>query len=148
MKFKSRQLTLHNIIQFPAKLDNARALFEQVYEAGEVFKQMLMGNGYYTSGPIIFTYNPKTPNGLVIMTTIGNKVEIVGQNQSNFSFVEELNLNTDYYYRQYDSNEEIPYEQLEAEIEKDGKRIQNIYHVILNFYGETMIDLYYEVEDI
>lgn len=148
MNFKSRQLDLHNIVQFSAKIDDTRSWFDQVDEVGEYFKKVLMGNGYFTSGPVVFTYNPEITEQLIIMTTIGNRIEIVGENKSNFTFIEELNLTTDYYYRQYDVSEEIPYKHLEEEIAKDGKQIQNIYHVILNFYGETMIDLYYEVGEI
>ncbi|GAB2025564.1 hypothetical protein [Lactovum odontotermitis] len=148
MKFKSRQLLLQNVIQFYVEIDETRSWFDQVDEAGEVFKQMLMGNGYYTSGPVLYAYNPEVPDELVIMTTLGNKIKIVGENDSIIDFVDELNVVTNYYYRQYDTDEEIPYQQLEAQIREDGNQVKTIYHMVMEFYGETMIDLYYDVEEI
>ena len=148
MKLEHRQLSLHNVIQFSADLDKSKPRFEQIDEAGEYFKKILMSNGYYTSGPIVFSYNPEAvASSLNIMTTIGNKVEIVEDSLEHFGFIENFMLDTNYWYRHYDITEEIPYKAIEEQIVGKNKKINTIYHVILKFYGETMIDLYYDVED-
>lgn len=149
MKLEARQLSLHNVIQFSTYLDKSKPWFEQVDEAGEYLKKILMNNGYYTSGPVVFSYNPDNINSSVdIMTTIGNKVEILEDSMEHFGFIENFMLDTNYWYRHFDILEEIPYKAIEEQIVSKNKKIKTIYHVIMKFYGETMLDLYYDVEDI
>src|SRR5574337_708173 len=149
MKLDPRQLSLYNVIQFSAELDKSKPLLDQIDETGDYFKKILMENGYYTSGPVVFSYNPEVmDSSLYIMTSIGNKVEISENDLEHFAYVAHFELDTSYWYRHFDIDQEIPYEALKQKIANKNQRVTAIYHVILRFYGEVMLDLYYDVEDI
>lgn len=147
MKFKERKLSLNNLIGIDVELDPSTEIAEQVMEASMDFKKLLVGNGYYTDGPAIYEYMPfEKSNTLSIYTTIGNAVNIVGKNESNVKFKADFGFTTDYYYRHYDEDEEIPYDEIRSEIEKAGYTLVSIYHVILDLYGDMVLDLYCEVK--
>jgi hypothetical protein len=145
--FKPRELRLSHVVQGSLHVDgdSMGSRFEQIVTAGRSLKEMLLANGWYTSGPIVYSYDPRHVDDVLVMTTIGNKVTVTGRNTSDIHFVEELQVDTDYYYRHYDSSEPVPFEQLEKKIVDDGKRVIRVYTVILDFYGDIMLDLYFQV---
>ncbi|MBP2624054.1 hypothetical protein [Streptococcus oricebi] len=145
MKFKTRELSLKNVIGFHLAVDFKKDVFKQVVDGATAFKKEMLQNGYYTDGPAYFTYLPGQET-ISVFTTIGNKVNLVGETPSNVFFQEQLAFTTAYYYRHYDQEEPIPYEAIQEEIEKAGLDLKNIYHVVLNLYGDSIIDLYCEVE--
>lgn len=149
MKFKNRTLELNNLITYTAVLNQVDDVFKQVDMISSEFKKTMMNNGFFNSGPIIFTYNPETPDlKLKIMTTVGNRINITGGDTDTFLFEETKKITTKYFYRHFDMSESIPYKEIQSAINKDNKKINTIYHVILEFYGDQMIDLYCEVEEI
>lgn len=147
MKFKTRELSLMNLIGVEVELDAETDMFEQVMEVSGDFKRLLVQNGYYTDGPAIYQYMPfEQSKTLALYTTIGNAVNIVGENKMNVKFEEQFGFTTDYYYRHYDEDEKIPYNEIQSEIEKAGHTLASIYHVILDLYGDMVLDLYCEVK--
>ena len=146
MKFKTRELSLTNMIGFKLDLDPEQDTFDQTLEGMSFFKKHLLANDYYFDGPTYFIYSPfEEEQQITVFTTIGNKVVIRGDNSSGIYFQEHLNLMTDYCYRHYDQEEPIPYQAIEEEIKKAGLKLLRIYHVILDLYGDRVIDLYCEV---
>ena len=143
MRFAHRMLSLHNVVSHTAKLREGDELFEVIDPIGDYFKRVLMQNGYYTSGPIVFR---SVPDGdeFTIMTTLGNRVEIVDDSAESFRFQEHLKLETDFFHRHYDVDEPVPYPEIEQAVAEAGLGIASIYHVVLAFYGEVMLDLYVE----
>ncbi|MEY9952742.1 hypothetical protein [Leifsonia sp. EB34] len=141
MRFKQRTLSMHNVVSHTAELRPVDDLFEVVDPVGEYFKQVLMHNGYYTSGPLVFSSVPGG-NEFTIMTTLGNRINIVEDSAESFRFEEHLEMETDFFYRHYDLDEPVPYEDIEGAVAAAGLEIKTIYHVVLKFYGEVMLDLY------
>lgn len=149
MKLKTRQLSLNHVIGFSTTLNLKEDIFDQVAEAGKQFKQLLIQNGYYSDGPVIFEYNPFDETGeITLLTTIGNKVNITGENKSQFFFREHLGFTTDYFYRHYDQEEEVPYDELKNRIEAEEGILLTIYHILLDLAGDMVVDLYCEVDKI
>lgn len=145
MKFKRRVLSLHNVVSHAAELRPGDELFEVVDPVADYFKQILMHNGYYTSGPIVFSSVPGRKE-FTIMTTLGNRINIVDDSSESFGFVEHLELDTEFFYRHHDLDEPVPYEDIELAVAAAGLEIRNIHHVVLKFYGEVMLDLYVDAE--
>ncbi|WP_460631266.1 hypothetical protein [Leifsonia lichenia] len=143
MKFKQRVLSLHNVVSHSADLRPGDDLFEVIDPVGDYFKQVLMHNGYYTSGPIVFSSVPGGTS-FTIMTTLGNRLNIVDDSVGGFSFMDHLELDTEFFYRHHDVEEPVPYEGIEQAVAAAGLEIKNIHHVVLTFYGEVMLDLYVE----
>jgi hypothetical protein len=147
MKLKTKQLSLNNVIGFSVMLDSDKDMFDQVAEMSMQFKKLLVQNGYYSDVPVIFEYNPfDKEKDITILTSVGNKINIVSENKSQFFYMEHLNIITDYFYRHYDQEEAIPYNQLNEKIKEDGGILLTIYHVLLDLNGDTVIDLYCEVD--
>lgn len=149
MKFKTRELSLQNLIGFSLSLEPKEDFFERLSKDSKVFKIQMIENGFYTDGPIFYQYNPqKEEQDVLVFTTVGNKLELRGENRSNIFFQETLDLITDFYYRHYDQEEPIPYDEIEEKISTSGYKLINIIHVILDLYGDKVIDLYCEVKKI
>ncbi|MGK0551123.1 hypothetical protein ACSFB8_04100 [Enterococcus faecalis] len=149
MKLETRQFSLNNVIGFTAALNSKNDIFDQVSETSKKFKEVLIQNGYYADTPIIFEYNPfEESNDLTILSAVGNKINIVGENRSQFFYKERMDFTTDYFYRHYDQEEAIPYNEIKKKIEKDKGIFLTIYHVLLDLDGDIVIDLYCEVDNL
>jgi hypothetical protein len=148
MKFKTRELRLNNVISINMTVDFKGDIFEQITEVGTELKNLLIQNDYYTDSPMIFVNNPfaESSENMTLLTTIGNAVEITGKNESNIGFDEHFEMTTNYFYRHFDQEEEIPYQEIDNEITRAGYSLVNIYHVVLDFYGDMVLDMYCEVE--
>lgn len=147
MKLKTKQLSLNNVVGFSAMLDSDKDIFDQVAEMGKQFKELLIQNGCYSDVPVIFEYNPfDKGNEITIFSAVGNKINIIGENKSQFFYKEHLDFTTNYFYRHYDQEEAIPYDQLKEKIEEDEGILLTIYHVLLDLDGDVVIDLYCEVD--
>lgn len=141
MNFKHRVLSLHNVVAHTVQVAEGDEFFEIIDPVGDYFKQVLMNNGYYTSGPIVFDYLPGRDR-FTIMTTLGNRVSIVDDSGDNFRFQEHVEIETDFFYRHCEVDEPIPYEQILDTVHAAGLEITAIYHVILKVYGDVILDLY------
>ena len=147
MNFKKRELSLTNLIGFRLELTPPATFFDRLISDSKGFKLQMIQNGFYADGPIFYSYNPmKTVQDVLVFTTVGNKLEIKGENTSSIFFQESLNFTTDFYYRHYNQEDPIPYEEIEKEISKLGFKLVNIIHVVLDLYGDYVIDMYCEVE--
>lgn len=147
MNFKKRELSLTNLIGFRLELTPSATFFDRLISDSKGFKLQMIQNGFYADGPIFYSYNPmKTVQDVLVFTTVGNKLEIKGENTSSIFFQESLNFTTDFYYRHYNQEAPIPYEEIEKEISKLGFKLVNIIHVVLDLYGDYVIDMYCEVE--
>lgn len=147
MKLKTRQFSLNNVIGVTATLNSKNDIFDQVSEMSTKFKEVLIQNGYFADTPIIFEYNPfEESNDITILSAVGNKINIVGENRSQFFYKERLDFTTDYFYRHYDQEEAIPYNEIKKKIEEDKGIFLTIYHVLLDLDGDIVIDLYCEVD--
>ena len=141
MQFKHRVLSLHNVVSHTADLRPGDELFEVIDPVGDYFKRVLMHNGYYTSGPIVFSYVPDGDR-FTIMTTLGNRLNIVDDSTDSFRFEEHFELDTDFFYRHFDVEEPVPYEEIVEAVAAAGLQVTAIYHVVLKFFGEVILDLY------
>ena len=147
IRFKHRQLSMHNVLSLKVILDKGRPLFDQLDNASDYLKEAVVGNDLYNNGPFVYIYNPANPSDeFVMMTTLGGNVTMSPDKSSAFSFDKEIIVDTDYWYRQWDMSEEIPYQALQERVQADGKKIVYVYNAVLEFYGQTMTDVYYEVE--
>lgn len=100
MKMKTKQLSMNNVIGFSARIDSDKEIFDQVSEISRRFKGALIQNGYYSDMPVIFEHNPfDKRNDITILSTIGNKITITGENKSHFFYKEHLDFTTTYFYR-------------------------------------------------
>lgn len=145
MKLERREFCLNNIIGFEFEIDKSNDIFDQVADAGKELKMLLIKNGYYSNGPLFFRYNPlNEEKEITIFTTIGNEVSIVGENQSFIQFQKNLEVDDAYFYRHYDQSKQIPYHEIQKKVQEDNCELNEMYHVILDFYGDTIIDLYCE----
>lgn len=147
MKFKTRQLRLEHIAGFDMEIDPSKELFEQTEKAMLNFKGFLVENGCYFDGPVVYKYNPFDESGeFLLFVPIGNELEVLDDDLP-FFYQEEFNLTTDYYYRHYDQEEEIPYEAIDKAIAENNCTLMTIYHVVLDLYGDQVTDLYCEVSE-
>ena len=147
IQFKHRELSMHNVFSLKIIIDKERPLFDQLDDASDYLKQAVVGNDLYKNGPFVYLYNPASPGDkFIMMTTLGGEVGMTPTKDSPFGFYENIVLDTDYWYRQWDMSEEIPYQAMQDRIEADGKKVVHVFNVVLEFYGETMTDVYYEVE--
>lgn len=106
----------------------------------------MVQNGFYSDGPTIYKYNPlDSSDEIEILTTIGNKLNIVGNNKSQYDFKEQLDLSTNFFYRHYNQNEAINYDEIKNLVEADGLKLISIYHVMLDLYGDIVVDFLCEV---
>lgn len=141
MRLKRRVLSMHNVVSHCADIQPGDEFFEIIEPIGVYFKHVLMQNGYYTSGPIVFNYLPGSEQ-FTIMTTLGNRIRIVDDRADSFRFTEHFQLETDFYYRHYEVDEPIPYEEIIEAVYAQGFEVKAIYHVVLKFYGDVILDLY------
>jgi hypothetical protein len=132
---------MHNVVSHATDIAPDDEFFEIIDSVGEYFKHMLTQNGYYTSGPIVFSHLPGGER-FTIMTTLGNRLNIVDDSADSFRFVEHFELESDFFYRHYEVDEPIPYEQIVAAVAAEGFDVKAIYHVMLKFYGDVILDLY------
>ena len=141
MKLKHRALSLHNVVSHTTTVAPGDEFFEIIDPVGEYFKKVLMRNGYYTSGPLVFSYLPGGER-FTIMTTLGNRLNIVDDSEDSFRFVEHFELDTDFFYRHCEIDEPIPYEEIVAAVAAEGLEVRAIHHVMLKFFGDVILDLY------
>lgn len=141
MKLKHRELSLHNVVSYTTEIRPGDEFFEIIDPIGNYFKQVLMQNGYYTSGPIIFDYLPGGEQ-FTIMTTLGNQINIVEDRADSFAFAERFVLETDFFYRHCDVDDPIPYDEIVEAVHAAGCEVNTIYHVVLNVFGDVILDLY------
>lgn len=147
LKFKRKQLCLKNAVGFELTIETGKSFYEQLMDASISFKKLMMGEDLYFDGPTYFTYLPSENNqDILVFTTIGNQLKQIAENTSGIFFQESLNLTTDFYYRHYDQEESIPYEEIERKISEAGFKLVNIFHAVLDLYGDYVVDLYCEVE--
>ncbi|MFK3669743.1 hypothetical protein ACI2IX_06170 [Leifsonia aquatica] len=52
MKMKRRLLSLHDVVSYRAELREGDELFEIIDDTADYFRQVLVRNGYYITGPI------------------------------------------------------------------------------------------------
>lgn len=145
MKLKPRTLSMNNVVSYTLDLHEGDELLDIVDGTADYFRQVLVHNGYYATGPMVFRGLPSSKT-FTLMTTLGNRVNMVGDRHSGFEFHERVELETDYFYRHWDVEEPLPYDAIEAAVAEDGLSLQSVYHVILDFYGECVLDLYARVE--
>lgn len=145
MKLKRRTLSLNNVVSYRLDLQDGDELLEIVDGTVDYFRQVLVHNGYYTTGPMVFRGLPDSRE-FTIMTTLGNRVNLVGGSDTGFEFREHVEVETDYFYRHVDVDEPVPYAEIERVVGEAGSRVRNIHHVILDVYGDTLLDLYVEAE--
>lgn len=145
MKLKHRTLSLRNVVSYRMELREGDRLFDVVDEAVDYFRQVLVHNGYYTTGPMVFRGLPDSRE-FTMMTTLGNRVNLVRASDSGFAFHEQVEVDTDFFYRHCDIEEPVPYADIERAVGEAGAVVRNAHHVILDVYGETMLDPYVEAE--
>ncbi|WP_233265347.1 hypothetical protein [Leifsonia sp. AG29] len=143
LKLRRRTLSLHNVVSLTLNLQDADQLLEIIDGTVDEFRRALVRNGYYVTGPTVFRALPDSRD-FTLMTTLGNRMNLVGAHGTGFEFNERLTLDTDYFYRHVDIDEPVPYDDIERMLQEAGLTVQTIYHVILDVYGETMLDLYIE----
>lgn len=142
---KRRTLSVNNVVSLTMELREGDELLEIIDGTVDYFRQVLVQNGHYTTGPMIFRGLPGSPE-FTIMTSLGNRVNLVGDSATGFGFREHVEVETDFFYRHWDVEQAVPYEEIEQAAAAAGSRVVNIHHVILDFYGETVLDLYVEAE--
>lgn len=145
MNMKERTLSVNNVVSLTMELREGDELLEIIDGTVDYFRQVLVHNGYYTTGPMIFRTLPDSRE-FTIMTSLGNRVNLVGDSATGFGFRKHFDVETDFFYRHWDVEEPVPYEEIERAVAAAGSRVMNIDHVILDFYGETVLDLYVEAE--
>lgn len=141
MKLKQRTLSLHNVVSHTANIAPGDEFFEIIDPVGDYFKQVLMQNGYYTSGPIVFSYVPHRDR-FTIMTTLGNRINLVDDQADSFRFVEHFEIQSGLFYRHHEVDEPIPYDEIISAATAKGLEVREIYHVVLKVYGDVILDLY------
>ncbi len=132
---------MYNVVSYTTDVAPGDDFFEIIAPVSDYFKQVLMQNGFFTSGPIAFNYLPDAQR-FTIMTTLGNQLKIVDDSANSFDFMEHFGLDTDFFYRHADVDEPIPYEEIIDAVTAAGSQVRGIYHVVLNVYGDVILDLY------
>lgn len=140
LKLKRRTLSLHNVVSHTAKIEPGDEFFEIIDPVSDYFKQILMQNGFYTSGPIMFNYLPGGDR-FTIMTMLGNQINIVDDRADSFRFEEHLEVESGLFYRHHEIDEPIPYDEIISAVTAEGLAVRAIYHVVLNVYGDVILDV-------
>ncbi|QNE37849.1 hypothetical protein F1C12_20345 [Leifsonia shinshuensis] len=136
---------MNNVVSLRMDLRHGDELLEIIDDTVDDFRRALVSNGYYTTGPMVFRGLPDSRE-FTIMTTLGNRVNLVGAEGTGFEFRERIDLDTKFFYRHVDVEEPVPYAEIAEAVTAAGFRVETIYHVILDVYGDTMLDLYVEAE--
>lgn len=144
---KPRVLQLQDVVSHTVTLDEGESALDVMDAVGSYFKSVLMHNGYYTSGPIVFSYLPGGDR-FTVMTSLGNEINIANDSEQNFAFVKELRVESEYFYRHCDVTEPIPYDLLFEKVSEVGRTVLTVYHVVLDVFGDVMLDLYVESEPV
>ncbi|QIM16229.1 hypothetical protein G7067_07005 [Leucobacter insecticola] len=142
---RPRVLQLRDVVSHTVTLSEGESALDVMDAVGSYFKSVLMQNGYYTSGPIVFSYLPGGDR-FTVMTSLGNEVNIVDDSEQSFGFLKELRVESDYFYRHCDVAEPIPYDLLFEKVSESGRAVSTVYHVVLDVFGDVMLDLYVEPE--
>jgi hypothetical protein len=145
VKLESRTLSLNNVVSCTLELREEDELLEVIDGTVDEFKRVLVHNGYFTTAPMVFRGLPDSRT-FTIMTALGNRVNLVGDQGAGFEFHQHVRVDTDFFYRHWDIDEPVPYGEIEQAVWETGATVQGVYHVILDFYGETVLDLYVDVE--
>lgn len=145
MKLKPRTLSLNNAVSYTLDLQEGDELLEIIDGTADYFRHVLVHNGYFTTGPMVFHGLPDSRR-FTIMATLGNRVKLAEDRDTGFEFREHLEVETDFFYRHWDVEEPVHYPEIERVVAEAGASVGGIYHVILDFYGETVLDLYVEAE--
>jgi hypothetical protein len=145
VKLKRRTLSLSNVVSYRVDLLEGDRLFDIVDETVDYFRQVLVHNGYYTTAPMVFRGLPDSRE-FTMLTTLGNRVNLIGGSDTGFEFREHVGVDTDFFYRHCDIEEPVPYAEIDRAVTEAGSTVRDIHHVILDVYGETMLDLYVEAE--
>lgn len=149
IKLEQKTLEFQGVIEYKYSLEG-KNVFEEFDLVAQELKQLLMSRGIYTSGPVFYTYNPfKQSNENSIMVSLGNQITLEGELTQGFTFHKSVLIENCYMYKHYDITEEIPYTEIKEQLlNEEKKEIVNIFHVALEFYGETRTDIYFEVEGV
>lgn len=123
MKLKRRALSLNNVVSFAMELREVDELFEIIDDTADSFKRVLLHNGYYTTGPVVFRARPDSRE-FAIMTTIGNRPNIVGDRDTGFAFESHRQIETDFFHRHFDIEEPVPYADIERAVVEASARAQ------------------------
>ncbi|MFK3669739.1 hypothetical protein ACI2IX_06150 [Leifsonia aquatica] len=145
VKLKRRTLSLNNVISCTLELRDGDELLGVIDGAADYFREVLVRNGYYTTSPTVFRVIPGSRE-FTIMTALGNRVNLVGDSTAGFEFNEHLEVETDYFYRHSDVEAPVPYDELKQSVDAAGANVLSIYHVILDLYGDVVLDLYVEAD--
>lgn len=143
--FARRELSLNNVVSLRMDLHDGDELLEIIDATVDEFGRALVNNGYYTTGPMVFRGLPDSRE-FAIMTTLGNRVNLVGGERAGFEFRKRVDLKTEFFYRHVHVAEPVPYTEIDEAAAAAGFRVENMYHVILDIFGDTILDLYVEAE--
>lgn len=145
MKLKSRTLSLNNVVSLTMDLREGDELLEVIDGTADYFRRVLVKNGYYTTTPVVFRGHPESRQ-FTLMTSLGNRVNLVGDEGTGFEFHDRVKVESDFFYRHWDVEEPVPYEEIEEAVAESGAGVRSFYHVILDFYGDTVLDVYVDAE--
>lgn len=132
-----KKLILNNIIKVTKDVKNLN--FEDIYESAESFRRMMVDNNTYNIAPIVYQL---VENKITYYASIGDKLL---EATDPFEFEEMLVLNNALFKRtlhtDINNHEEVLLYAKENNIDIDF----NPYVVVLNLYGDIVLDMYYKI---
>jgi hypothetical protein len=146
MILKSRTLSLNNVVSLTMGIREGDELLDIIDGTADYFRQVLVNNGYYTTAPVVFRGDPGSRE-FTLMTSLGNRVNLVGDEGTGFEFHEHVKVESDFFYRHWAVDEPVPYAEIGAAVAESGSKVRSFYHVILDFYGEVVLDVYVDAEN-
>ena len=138
MNIKLKGLIIHNLLL--TKVGNEA----EIIPLANSLKKHIIKQDFYPTGPTIYTYEKN--EGYRVGVTVNTGVILEEENV--LSFQEKIELPNCIYVRVFDEDMDNVYEKMyEYAKENNLKVIDNIfYHVLLDVYGEVIIDVYLQVE--
>ncbi len=138
MKIREKGLIIHNLLL------TRPCQQEVVMKMANEMRMCIIEQGYYPTGPTIFTY--KKGEGYRVGMTINTKVgtDAVGE----LYFQENLELPNCIYARVMEDEIDVTYKKIYEYAEKQNLNIVDgiFYNVILDVYGDIIVDIYLQVQ--
>ena len=138
MRIREKGLVIHNLLLTePCNQDEVMSLANEL-------RRHIISQAYYPTGPTIFTY--KKDERYRVGVTINTKAEIDDKDTMNFE--EKIELTNCIYVRVIEDDIEDAYQKMYeyTEIKRLTITDGTFYNVLLDVYGEVVMDIYLQVQ--
>lgn len=145
MSVKEKKLSFNNVLCISNSIRN-----DEITDTANELKRFIISHGLYPTGPLFYQKIQKDQeeeSEFRLFMPINTVVQIQGN--SKLQFISSISFANCIYVRKADSDDpmEESYENIREYARINNKTItEDFYHVILDAYGEQIVDIYAPVE--